>query len=81
MSRLNDKDREQIREMFRQTGSVRQTSKRTGHCRKVIRRVLVVAPHADDESFGCGGCLLRHAAQGDPSHWLLLTGMRTWHGR
>ena len=39
------------------------------------RRVLVVAPHADDESFGCGGCLLRHAAQGDPSHWLLLTGM------
>lgn len=28
-------------------------------------RILVVAPHADDESIGCGGLLLKHAAQTD----------------
>ena len=37
--------------------------------------VLVVAPHADDESLGCGGTLLRHIANGDEVHWLLVTGM------
>ncbi|MBY0471642.1 PIG-L family deacetylase [bacterium] len=38
-----------------------------------MRRILVVAPHADDESLGCGGTLLRHKADGDETHWLLLT--------
>jgi LmbE family N-acetylglucosaminyl deacetylase len=31
-------------------------------------RVLVLAPHPDDETFGCGGTLLHHARQGDPIH-------------
>jgi len=30
------------------------------------RRALVVAPHADDEVFGCGGVLACHAERGDP---------------
>jgi LmbE family N-acetylglucosaminyl deacetylase len=29
-------------------------------------RVLVLAPHPDDETFGCGGTLLHHKHQGDP---------------
>jgi len=29
-------------------------------------RVLVLAPHPDDETFGCGGTLVHHANQGDP---------------
>jgi LmbE family N-acetylglucosaminyl deacetylase len=29
-------------------------------------RVLVFAPHADDEIIGCGGTLALHASQGDP---------------
>lgn len=28
-------------------------------------RVLLVAPHPDDEVYGCGGTLLRHLAEGD----------------
>jgi LmbE family N-acetylglucosaminyl deacetylase len=31
-------------------------------------RVLVCAPHADDEVLGCGGTIMLHAAQGDPVH-------------
>lgn len=35
--------------------------------------VLVVAVHLDDETLGCGGSLLRHRAQGEDIHWLLVT--------
>ncbi|MGI2024261.1 N-acetylglucosaminyl deacetylase, LmbE family [Shewanella morhuae] len=35
--------------------------------------VLVVAPHADDESLGCGGSLLKHKKNGDEVHWLIVT--------
>lgn len=31
-------------------------------------RVLVLAPHPDDEVLGCGGTILKHLAQGDPVH-------------
>lgn len=39
-----------------------------------MNKVLVVAVHADDETLGCGGTLLKHKNQGDEIHWLLLTG-------
>lgn len=39
------------------------------------KKVLVVAPHPDDESLGCGGTLLRHREKGDELHWLIVTGM------
>ena len=42
--------------------------------------VLVVAPHADDESYGCGGTLLRHIRAGDDVHWLLMTAVREQDG-
>jgi LmbE family N-acetylglucosaminyl deacetylase len=39
------------------------------------RCILVVAPHPDDETLGCGGTLLRHIAEGDKVYWLIFTQM------
>jgi LmbE family N-acetylglucosaminyl deacetylase len=36
-------------------------------------RILVVAPHPDDETLGCGGTLLRMASEGAQIAWLLVT--------
>lgn len=40
-----------------------------------MTRILVLAPHPDDETLGCGGTILRHVAAGDEVHWLIATGM------
>ncbi len=37
------------------------------------QRVLVIAPHPDDEVIGCGGTILRHVAQGDDVHVAYVT--------
>lgn len=42
--------------------------------------VLVVAPHPDDETLGCGGTLLRHLAAGDAVHWLVLAALPETEG-
>lgn len=42
--------------------------------------VMVVAPHPDDETLGCGGTLLRHLQQGDELHWVIMTKMETRQG-
>lgn len=39
------------------------------------KRILVVAPHADDETLGCGGTILKYIEAGYDVHWLLVTGM------
>jgi LmbE family N-acetylglucosaminyl deacetylase len=46
----------------------------------IIRRIVVIAPHPDDESLGCGGTLLRHAANGDEIFWIIVTGMDSKNG-
>jgi len=38
-------------------------------------RILVVAPHPDDEILGCGGTLLRRSAEGCTVGWLLITAL------
>jgi LmbE family N-acetylglucosaminyl deacetylase len=40
-----------------------------------VKKILVVAPHADDETLGCGGTILKHIENGDEVYWLLVTGM------
>lgn len=39
------------------------------------KSILVIAPHPDDESLGCGGTLLKHVNNGDKIHWLIITSM------
>lgn len=36
-------------------------------------RILVIAPHPDDETLGCGGTLLKHATAGDSLYWIIVT--------
>lgn len=36
-------------------------------------KVIVVAPHPDDETLGCGGTLLKHRDLGDEINWLIVT--------
>ncbi len=43
-------------------------------------KVLVVAPHPDDELLGCGGTLLRYASEGVTVGWLIVTGMKQSYG-
>ena len=38
-----------------------------------MNNVLVVAVHPDDETLGCGATLLKHKANGDAIHWLIVT--------
>ena len=38
-------------------------------------KILVIAPHPDDETLGCGGTLFRHKAEGDDIYWLIVTGI------
>ena len=47
-----------------------------------MSRVLVLSPHPDDESFGCGGTLRRRVEQGDAVRVVFLTsGEKGGHGR
>ncbi len=41
----------------------------------VAKSILIIAPHADDETLGCGGTILRAINEGHNVHWLLVTGM------
>jgi N-acetylglucosamine malate deacetylase 1 len=43
-------------------------------------RTLVVAPHPDDETLGCGGTLLRRKAEGHAIGWLIVTGISAQGG-
>jgi len=38
-----------------------------------MNKVLVIAPHPDDETLSCGGTLLKHKSIEDEVHWLILT--------
>ena len=45
-----------------------------------MSKILVVAPHPDDETLGCGGSLFKHKKLGDKIYWLIITGITTENG-
>ncbi len=45
-----------------------------------MSNILVIAPHPDDETLGCGGTLLKHRNQGDGIYWLLITNIHREYG-
>lgn len=47
---------------------------------EVRNTVVVIAPHPDDETLGCGGTLLKHKASGDQIHWVVVTHMSEKNG-
>ncbi|GAH41638.1 unnamed protein product, partial [marine sediment metagenome] len=36
-------------------------------------KILVIAPHPDDETIGAGGTIARHVAHGDEVYWCIVT--------
>ena len=42
-----------------------------------MNKVLVISPHPDDETLGCGGTLIRHKQEGDEIHWLIMTNVNS----
>ena len=42
--------------------------------------ILVVAPHPDDETLGCGGTLIKHIQEGHNVHWVIFTSMTAERG-
>ena len=39
------------------------------------KKILIIAPHPDDETLGCGGTILRHIDYGDDVYWMIATRM------
>ncbi len=45
-----------------------------------MSKILVISPHPDDETLGCGGSLLKHSSNRDEIFWLIITNIFTDHG-
>ncbi|MEI4769603.1 PIG-L deacetylase family protein [Psychrobacillus sp. FJAT-51614] len=39
------------------------------------KKIIVMTPHPDDETLGCGGTLLKYKEQNHQLYWLIITGM------
>ena len=47
----------------------------------MLNKILVIAPHPDDETIGCGGTLLKHSDNKDDIYYLLITKAYKENGR
>lgn len=39
----------------------------------MLKRIMFISPHADDETLGCGGAILKYARQGYELYWMIVT--------
>jgi len=39
----------------------------------MLKRIMIIAPHADDETLGCGGTILKYAENGYELYWTIIT--------
>ena len=44
------------------------------------KKILVIAPHPDDETLGCGGSMLKWKQEGHEVYWLIVTKMSSQSG-
>lgn len=45
-----------------------------------MKKVIIISPHPDDETIGCGGTLLKHISNGDQVSWIIVTDMKEISG-
>lgn len=45
-----------------------------------MNNVVIVAPHPDDETLGCGGAIFKHRSNGDKVYWIIVTGITEKYG-
>ena len=38
-----------------------------------MKNIVVISPHPDDETLGCGGSIIKHMKQGDKIYWIIIT--------
>lgn len=43
-------------------------------------KILVISPHPDDETLGCGGTILKHKDIGDKIYWLIIANISVKNG-
>ncbi len=43
-------------------------------------KILIISPHPDDETLGCGGTFLKHKDMGDKIYWLIITNVDVENG-
>lgn len=39
------------------------------------KEIVIMTPHPDDETLGCGGTILKHLSEGDEVYWIIFTAM------
>lgn len=45
-----------------------------------MKKLLVISPHADDETLGAGGTILRYSRNGDKVYWINVTNAKEEYG-